>query len=424
MLFLSAANVSDLNYIVSLKLLIHTQYFPPEVGAPQNRLYELALRLKDLGVDVSVLTAMPNYPKMEIHEEYRAKKYIFEEMEGLKVHRSYIYVSKSKSIVKRLMNYFSFVWSSYWVGKSKMEKRYDFVFCESPPLFLGISAYSLAKMKKAKFIFNVSDLWPESAEKLGLVTNPLFLKMATILEERMYRKATLVSGQTMGIVNNIQSRFPDKKVYWLPNGVDINYYSPEKIRSNWREENGFKQEDKLFLYAGIIGHAQGLEVVLQAANLLKEEKQAKFILLGSGPCKKELEKMATEMELKNLIFMEAVTKKEMPFILKAIDVALIPLKKLDLFKGAIPSKIFENLAMKVPILLGVEGEAKKLFIEEGNAGLFYEPEDANDLAQKVLELLQDENKIKELGENGASYVAQNFNRDTLAIAFYNQLKKI
>lgn len=407
-----------------MKLLIHTQYFPPEVGAPQNRLYELALRLQDLGVDVTVLTAMPNYPKMEIHDEYRGKKYFFEEMEGLKVHRSSIYVSTSKSIVKRLMNYFSFVWSSYSVGKSKLEKHYDFVLCESPPLFLGISAFRLSKKKKAKFIFNVSDLWPESAEKLGLVTNRLFLKMATILEERMYRKATLVTGQTMGIVKNIQSRFPNKKVYWLPNGVDINYYKPENITSTWREEHGFHPEDKLFLYAGILGHAQGLEVILQAANLLKEDKLAKFILLGSGPCKAELEKMAGEMELENLIFMDAVTKKEMPFILKAVDVALIPLKKLDLFKGAIPSKVFENLAMKVPIILGVEGEAKKLFIEEGNAGLFYEPENEKDLAQKVLELLKNENKIKEFGENGAKYVAQKFNRDTLAKAFYNQLKEI
>jgi glycosyltransferase involved in cell wall biosynthesis len=289
---------------------------------------------------------------------------------------------------------------------------------------LGISSYRLAKKKKAKFIFNVSDLWPESAEKLGLVTNPLFLKMATLLEERMYRKASLVTGQTMGIVKNIQSRFPSKKVYWLPNGVDINYYKPENISSHWRKEQGFSSEDKLFLYAGIIGHAQGLEVILKAASILKEEKHAKFILLGSGPCKSELLKMAEEMKLQNLTFMDAVTKKEMPFILKAIDVAVIPLKKLDLFKGAIPSKVFENLAMKVPIILGVEGEAKKLFIEEANAGLFYEPENAEGLAQKVFEFLHDEKKIKQLGENGAKYVAQKFNRDTLAKAFYNQLKEI
>lgn len=407
-----------------MKLLIHTQYFPPEVGAPQNRLFELALRLQKLGVEVSVLTAMPNYPQMEIQAEYRGKKYVYEEMEGLKVHRSSIFVSKSKSIVRRLMNYFSFVWSSYWVGKSKLEDHFDFVLCESPPLFLGISSFRLAKNKKAKFIFNVSDLWPESAEKLGLVSNPIFLKMATILEEYLYKKATLISGQTMGIVNNIQKRFPNKKLYWLPNGVDLNYYKPENIQSNWREENGFSKEDKLFLYAGIIGHAQGLEVILKAAELLKNEKNAKFILLGSGPCKADLQLMAKQLKLSNVTFLDAVTKKEMPFVLKAIDIAIVPLKKLDLFKGAIPSKIFENLAMKVPILLGVEGEAKELFIDEAKAGMFFEPENALDLSQKVLEILNKEDRIIELGENGAKYVAQKFNRDTLAQSFYNQLIRL
>lgn len=407
-----------------MKLLIHTQYFPPEVGAPQNRLFELAIRLKKLGVDVTVLTAMPNYPKMVIHESYRHKKYVYEEMEGLKVHRSSIYVSKSKSIVKRLLNYFSFIWSSYWVGKTKLDKKFDFVLCESPPLFLGMAAYRLAKNKKAKFIFNVSDLWPESAEKLGLVTNPFFLKMATMLEEYLYQKAALITGQTMGIVNNIHKRFPNKEVYWLPNGVDLNYYNAEKITSNWRQKQAFEPNDKLFLYAGIIGHAQGLEVILKAANILKEHKSAKFILLGSGPCKEDLEKMAAEMNLTNLVFMDAVTKNEMPFILKAIDVALIPLKKLDLFKGAIPSKVFENLAMKVPIILGVEGEAKQLFIDEAKAGLFYEPEDAEDLAKQIVTLLEDELMIQKMGESGLTYVSEKFNRDTLASAFYNQLKKI
>lgn len=407
-----------------MKLLIHTQYFPPEIGAPQNRLYELALRLQNLGIDVTVLTAMPNYPNMEIHEAYGNQDYIYEEMQGLKVHRASIFVSKSKSIAKRLLNYFSFVWSSYWVGKNKLESKYDFILCESPPLFLGISSYRLAKIKNAKFIFNVSDLWPESAEKLGLVKNPLFLKMATRLEETLYSKAALITGQTKGIVENIAERFPKKKIYWLPNGVDVNYYNPDNIVSNWREENGFQKKDKLFLYAGIIGHAQGLEVILKAADLLRNEKQAKFILLGNGPCKADLLKMSKQLRLDNLIFLDPVSKKEMPYILKAVDIALIPLKKLDLFKGAIPSKIFENLAMRVPIILGVEGEARQLFIEEAEAGLFYEPGNEKALAENIKHLLNNEELIEHFGKNGAEYVAEKFNRDTLAADFYNQLKKI
>ena len=181
-----------------MKILILTQYFPPEVGAPQNRLYELAIRLKQKGLDTTILTAMPNYPQMEIHESYKSKFYIKEEMNGLIVHRSWIFVSKSKWIFKRLLNYFSFVISSAWIGLIKLGK-FDYIICESPPLFLGITAYILKKSKRAKLVFNVSDLWPESAEKLGLVTNKFFLSQATKLEEFMYRKSELVCGQTQPI---------------------------------------------------------------------------------------------------------------------------------------------------------------------------------------------------------------------------------
>ena len=407
-----------------MKLLIHTQYFPPEVGAPQNRLFELALRLQALGVDVTVLTAMPNYPQMEIQQAYQGKSYVYEEMQGLKVHRASIYVSKSRSIAKRLLNYFSFVRTSYKVGRQKLDNTYDFVLCESPPLFLGIAAQRLARKKQAKFIFNVSDLWPESAEKLGLIRNPVFLRMARELEESLYRNAALITGQTQGIVADISGRFPNKPVYWLPNGVDLNFYDAKKIHSEWRKENAFAKEDIIFLYAGIIGHAQGLEVVLNAAAQLQNQPHLKFVLMGSGPCKTELQEMAKRLQLQNLTFKEAVTKAEMPAILKAVDVALVPLKKLDLFKGAIPSKIFENLAMEVPLLLGVEGEAKTLFIDEAEAGEFFEPENADALAGAALKMANTPGHILKLGKNGAAYVAQKFNRDKIAEAFYRELIKL
>lgn len=407
-----------------MKLLILTQYFPPEVGAPQNRLFELAIRLQKEGVDITVLTAMPNYPNMEIHKSYLGKKYYYEEMEGLKVHRSSIFVSKSKSILIRLQNYFSFVWSSYKVGRTKLKGEYDFILCESPPLFLGISAYLLSKNKKAKMIFNVSDLWPESAEKLGLVTNKFFLKLATILEEFLYRKSVLITGQTQGIVENISNRFPQKNVYWLPNGVDLSFYNPDDVVSNWRSENKFHKDDLLLLYAGILGHAQGIEVILNAANLTKKHPGIKYLMLGSGPEKEKLLQIKEELQLENVFFLDLVPKSKMPEIVKAVDVALVPLKKLDLFLGAIPSKIFENLAMKKPLLLGVDGEAKELFINKGNAGLFFDPENNLELAEKIIYLNANREKIEEFGANGRRYVDEYFNRNKIGKEFYSELKKI
>jgi Glycosyltransferase len=407
-------------------LLILTQYFPPEVGAPQNRLFELALRLKDKGLDITVLTAMPNYPQMVIHPLYRGKFTCKEDMQGMHIIRSWIYVKNSKSIVPRLLNYFSFVFSSLIIGLFKVRKQ-DFLFVESPPLFLGITAYLLSRAKRAKMIFNVSDLWPESAEKLDIIHNRTLLRLATHLEEFCYRKAFLISGQTQGICRNIQNRFLQKRVFWLKNGVDINYYNIAKINTQQaqarRQEFGFVPEDFVLFYGGIIGHAQGLEVILKAAALLKDKQNIKFLLLGSGPEKERLFAMKAELGLDNVIFHDAVPKKDMLQIIACVDCAIVPLRRLDLFKGAIPSKIFENLAMQKPILLGVEGEAKELFIEQGHCGLFFTPEDSTELSKQIIILYNNPQEAKQMGANGFNYAKENFNRDNIAQEFYNTLIK-
>ena len=403
-----------------MKILILTQYFPPEVGAPQNRLYELAIRLQKKGADITVLTAMPNYPQMEIHPQYKNLKYFYEEKEGLKIHRSSIYVSKNRSILSRLRNYFSFVISSYRTGKNKLGD-FDFILCESPPLFLGITAVWLSRRKKAKLIFNVSDLWPESAEKLGIVKNKFLLAISYRLESWIYRNASVITGQTQGIVKSIATRFPGKEPYWLPNGADPEYYNASAALSNWRNENGFSPEDFILLYAGIIGHAQGLEVILKAAENLLTNTRIKFVLLGNGPEKENLVDLKKKSNLANIFFFDTVAKDKMPSILHSINTSIIPLKKLELFKGAIPSKIFESLAMKKPILLGVDGEAKELFIKDGKCGLFFEPENANDLSSNILQLFNDRVMLNLLGENGRKYVSEKFNRDLIAEKFWDYL---
>lgn len=402
-----------------MKIVILTQYFPPEVGAPQNRLFELAVRLKRAGDEVTILTAMPNYPSMEIHETYKGKFYSYEEMEGLKVHRSYIFVSKSKSILKRLMNYYSFVISSFLMGCFKL-KEHNYIICESPPLFLGKTGWLLSVIHRSRFIFNVSDLWPESAEKLGLVSNKTVLKLSTRMEEFFYKKSFLVTGQTQGIVSNIKNRFPDKKVYWLPNGVDLDIFKAEK-NDSWKRQNGFLENDFIFLYAGIIGHAQGLEVILKCAELTLSHFNIKYLLLGSGPEKEKLQALQQSKQLSNVFFLDAVSKMEMKDVLASVDATIIPLRKLDLFLGAIPSKIFENLAMKVPVILGVDGEARELFVNQGNCALYFEPENEQLLSEAVLKVFFDPDLRKRLADNGIRYVAEKFERNQIARDFRNQL---
>ncbi|MGP8217140.1 MAG: glycosyltransferase family 4 protein [Bacteroidia bacterium] len=402
-----------------MRLIILTQYFPPEVGAPQNRLYETAVRLKQKGINIEVLTAMPNYPEMEIHAGYKGKWYMKEDMDGVTVHRSWIWVSKKRNIFSRLMNYFSFVFSSLWIGCFKLGKA-DFLLCESPPLFLGLSALALRKAKHAKLIFNVSDLWPETAEKLGLIKNRLLLSVTKKLEEHIYSKSTLITGQTQGIVKNIQERFPAKILYWLPNGVDMNFYKEDKASAGWRKKNGFLENDFLILYAGIIGHAQGLEIVLKAAQKTNGYP-VKWILLGSGPEKEKLLAVKAEMKSANVFFFDTLPKSAMPEVWKSVDVSLVPLRRLDIFKGAIPSKLFESLAMKKPLLLGVEGEAKELFIDEGKAGLAFIPDDGCDLANKAMFLYNNRKDAITMGTNGHNYVNAKFNRDIIADNFHKIL---
>ena len=406
-----------------MKLTILSQYYPPEVGAPQNRLHELAIRLKKEGWDIEVLTAMPNYPDMVIHEKYRNLKYHHEFIDDISVHRAPIYVTKEKGVVKRLTNYFSFVYSSWKVGRKKLEKT-DFLMVESPPLFLGISAYFLSKKLGARFIFNVSDLWPESAEKLGIVTNKLFLSLATQLEQWCYRQADFITGQTQGIVKDIQTRFPNKPVYWLPNGVDLTFFKPGTGGVQWRAEKGFQPDDLIFLYAGIHGHAQGLEVILNAANTCKHYNKVHFVFVGDGPEKTDLEDLKEKLKLERVHFFGLVPKSEMPRIVSAADAALVPLKKLPLFEGAIPSKIFENLATEKPIILGVNGEAKHLFIDDGKSGIHFEPEDDKQLAQVIGSIAEGKIDLKTLGANGRVYVNEKFNRDNIARGFIKALEEL
>lgn len=363
---------------------------------------------------------MPNYPAMEIAANYKGKWYVKEIMDGMTIHRVWLYVSKNKNIVSRLLNYFSFVITSFITGSIKPGKP-DYIWCESPPLFLGIAAMLLKKIKRTKLIFNVSDLWPESAEKLGLVTNRFLLNMSRRLEEKIYTSSFLITGQTMGIVNNIKVRFPEKKVSWIPNGADFERYSSDTITYDWRKENGFSDRDFLILYAGIIGHAQGLSIVMNAAQKTKENVLLKWILLGAGPEKETLLSMKSQTNAVNVFFPDPLPKARMRGIICACDAALIPLRKIELFKGAIPSKIFEALLFKKPLLLGVDGEARTLFIDEAKAGLFYIPEDAGDLADKANYLFSHRQEAIQMGERGFHYVSAKFDRKKIADDFYTML---
>ncbi len=400
-----------------MNILILTQYFPPETGAPQNRLHDLALKLQGRGASVSVLTAFPNYPQYEVFPGYRGRFYRKETMDGLQVYRSWIFVSRRKSVLLRLINYFSFTFSALLVGLLKTGAT-DLIICESPPLFLGFTAVLLKRWKRARLVFNVSDLWPETAVKLGIVRNRLLIGLSERLETWIYRHSDFITGQTQGIVGNIRQRFPGKRIFWLPNGVDVDELESRLTGSDWRTREGFGKDDLLFYFGGLLGYAQGLDCIIQAAALVKDLPEVKFILIGEGPEKERLMELKDALGTSNVYFFRGVPKDQIADVIQSIDVGIIPLKKLDLFLGAIPSKLFEILCLEKPVLLGIEGEARELFIEQARAGLAFEPENATALAAQIRYMHANRSQLQEWGRNGHAYVTAHFNRSTIADAFY------
>ncbi|MBX2944878.1 MAG: glycosyltransferase family 4 protein [Cyclobacteriaceae bacterium] len=404
-----------------MKIGILTQYYPPETGAPQNRLHSLAKYLKKNDHEVSVVTALPNYPRNKVFEEYKGKLSVKEIIDNVPVSRTWIYVGQSRAVLSRLLNYFSFVITSFF--RLLFMPRTEVIICESPPLFLGITAVMIAKLKRSKLVFNVSDLWPESAERLNIINSKWLLGMAYSLERWIYRHSFLISGQTQGIVENIKARFPKKRVVWFPNGVDLTFWQKEHEAYNWRSELGITDTEFVILYAGIIGHAQGLEIIPQAAQLLFN-RPVKFIMVGDGPEKEKLISMVKDAGLSNVLFVPNQSRDRIPSLINMCNAFLVPLKKLDLFKGAIPSKLFEPLAMRKPVLLGVDGEARELFINQAKGGLYYEPENVPALVKAISQLIDDHRQAEQLGSSGFAFVNQYFNREKIHESFLKEIAQI
>ena len=405
-----------------MRILFLTQYFPPEIGAPQNRISDLALRLSAAGHCITVLTAFPNYPEGRIAAAYRAKLRMAECWKGLRVVRTWIYATPSKSFAPRLWNYFSFVISSVIVG-ARLAGRQDVVIVESPPLFLGVAGVLISRLKRARLVFNVSDLWPESAVALGVVRNRAVIRLAEGLERFIYRRSDLITGQTRGIVSSIKTRVPQKPVYLLMNGVALEAFR-ERSEFAGRDRGSaceYATDGKFVAgYAGLHGLAQGLETLLAAAQRLAARDDIIFMLIGDGVEKPRLQELAARLRLKNVVFRDSQPKEMMPAILSRFDAALIPLKRLDLFKGALPSKMFEAMAAALPMLVMVDGEARAL-AEKAAAGVYVEPENPQGLAEAICELAADRARCRRLGESGRRFALEHFDRAAIAAKFEQKL---
>ncbi len=405
-----------------MRIGILTQYYPPEIGAPQNRLSDLAKRLAAMGHEVTVLTAMPNYLAGEIFDGYKRKAYHHEVIDGISVHRSWIFATRSRGVVPRLWTYFSFVFSALVFGLIRLP-RADVLFTESPPLFLGVTGYVLARVKRARFLLNVADLWPRAAVELNVVTNPVMIRSAERLERWLYRRADLITGQTQGIVEHIRQYVPREVVHLLTNGTDLTRYGPEKRDEGLRRAFGL--EDRFVVgYGGLHGPAQALHYAVEAGVYLRECPEIVVVFFGDGPEKAALERLAREKKLDNVRFFPVQPQDRMPGLISLWDVALVSLQDNPTLRGALPSKMFEAMGAGVPILLSAPaGEATRL-VEAADAGLCVTPEDAAALAQAMQRLYQDEDLRRRQGRNARCFVEVHYNRETIARQFVAFLKNV
>lgn len=391
-----------------MRILIHTQYYPPEIGAPQNRLFELVRELTQLGHNVSVLTAMPNYPTGRIFSGYGGL-FRREEIDGVPIYRTYIFPTQKSNLVPRLFNYFSFVLSSFLAGL--FLPRYDIIFTESPPLFLGISGYLLSRIKHAKWIFNIADLWPSSAVELGVIhQGSIPHRISQSLEAYFYRHAWLVTGQSKTILKDITSRYKETKTYYLSNGVQLDRYP---IRANISRAD----KDLCVMYAGLHGLAQGLDQIVSAAKLL-EDRPFRFVFVGDGPCKKALIEQSTALNLRNVEFWDPVLRDEVPLTLAKADVLIVPLK-IQL-TGAVPSKLYEAMAAGKPVILIAESEAAEIVSESG-CGIVVKLDDTQALVEAIQTLYMESDGRIAMGQSGRKFVEKWFNRKLIAEEFSNYL---
>jgi len=399
-----------------MKILFFTHYFPPEVNAPATRTHEHCKCWVENGHDVTVITCVPNHPQGKVYPGYKNKFYQKEEIDGINVIRLWTFITANEGFVKRTLNYISYMISV--ILFIPFMPKHDIFVSTSPQFFCGLSGYFVKIFRRKPWIIEIRDLWPESIVAVGAIKNKLIIKVLEYLEVLLYRKSDHIIPVTDSFKSHILNKnISDKKITVIKNGVDLESYNSDKvIKTN---EFGVELDNKFVAsYVGTHGLAHHLETILEAAEILNYRDDIIFLMVGDGAEKNNLLKLRQDKKLKNVIMLDQQEKCKMPLIWALSDVSLVLLKKSDLFKTVIPSKIFESMAMKKPIILGVEGEVKAM-IHEGNSGIAIEPENAKQLADAILMLADNNNKYEILAINGYKYVSKNFDRKDLACRYEN-----
>ncbi|GAB3178539.1 glycosyltransferase family 4 protein [Telluribacter humicola] len=406
-------------------LLIH-QYFLEDNDGGGSRWNEMSRIWTEAGHEVVVLAGMVHYMGHR-PEHYRGQYfYQYTNRDGIQVIRCHVSESYNKSFLGRLWAYFSFTFSSILGGIRHARGKYDIIVVTSPPLFVGITAVALSWWKRTPFLFEIRDLWPESAIDTGVLTNPWIIRFAYWFESFVYRKAKLINVLTPAFRQTLLTKkgVPAHKIIFIPNAADFTL-SEEVMQQfdccQFRREHGL--EGKFVVtYVGAHGVANHLVQVLDTAELL-HDTNALFLLIGDGMQKKELQLDAQRRGLTNVRFVDSVPKREVFKYILASDLGASVLKKVDTFKTVYSNKTFDYFSCKKPVLMAIDGASREL-VEEAQAGTFVEPEIPEDFAEKVRFYMSNPELIVQQGQNGYRYARTYFDRDVLARKYLEYIKQI
>ena len=400
-----------------MKILYVSQYFPPEMGAPAARAGELSHHWGRMGHDVTVLTGFPNHPTGVVPEEWRSRLHrlrYMETVDGVRVVRTWLWPLPNRKAQERIRNYASFCVSAGISGLA-LDKP-DVIIATSPQLLVALSGWWLAWWKRVPFIFEVRDLWPESLAAVGAGSEGSLLhRTLGAIAGFLYRRADRIVVVAPAFKDHLIRHWnvPAAKISIVENGVETDLFRLDpaamEVRKQLRLEESF-----LICYIGTMGNAHGLETLIAAAEELQTAlPSATFLLIGEGAEKERIVELTATRELTNIQFLGQQPREQIPSYVSAADLCLVMLKKTELFKTVIPTKLLEYMACERPVIVAVDGQARQI-VEAAGAGVFVEPENSKSLVAAILELSSRPERRQQMGASGRQHILNNFSREKKA----------
>ena len=405
-----------------MKILYLTQYYPPEVGAGAVRSDAMVRNLVKDGWKVDVVTEIPNYPTGNVHKNFKNKWIYKQKSDSLTIHRIWVWANQRQNITQQLLFFISFMVSSFIYLLFK-KKDYDIIYCTSPPIFGAITGALISKLSSAKLVFEVRDLWPDSAvDQESLQSKSFFIRVGRIIEKWLYHTSDLIIPVTKKSEKIIKAKSNGTPTYVVTNGVDLNLF--RALNKNQLElEESFDTSKFRVGYVGSLGVIHDLQTLVKSAKICETDKNIEFVLVGDGGRNNKLHRLLREHESKNITWVGLKEHHKIPHYISSFDLAINPINNSEAFKSIVTVKFYEYLACGVPVISSGRGAIEQIS-KESKAAKTVPPGDYETLAKTILDLKDNSKKLKELSEYARPFVENHYSRRELAFKLSKRLKKL